>query len=356
MLGSTLSLIRRNALGLTAIALVAVPSSYALASPTSEKTTRICVAAGTGALRYVKTPGHCRSGERSFFVSRRGVQGLRGSAGLPGAAGKAGAVGAAGVDGSRGPAGALGLAGANGALGAPGTAGTNGTQGVAGTNGTQGVAGTNGTIGTPGTPGTAGANGTQGTPGTPGTPGLQGVPGTPGTAGANGTNGTPGAAGTNGTNGTPGVQGDPGIQGPAGPAGSFQYAEFYAVMPSDNAATVASGTALLFPQDGPNSGLISRGSSSTFVLTTVGTYRVAFSASITEAGQLQLALNNVGIAYAAFGRATGTSLIAGEAFITTTSASAVLSVKNASAGVVTLTPLAGGPVPVTAYLIIQKLS
>jgi hypothetical protein len=331
MLGSTLSLIRRNALGLTAIALVAAPSSYALASPTSEKTTRICVAAGTGALRYVATPGHCRSGERSFFVSRRGVQGLRGSAGLPGAAGKAGAVGAAGVDGSRGPAGALGLAGANGALGAPGTAGTNGTQGVAGTNGTQGVAGTPGTAGTNGTPGMMGMTGF-------------GMPGTPGTNG------------TNGTNGLPGAQGDPGAPGAQGPAGSFQYAEFYALMPSDNPATVASGTPILFPQDGPSSGSIVRSSTSTFVLTTIGTYRVAFSASITEAGQLQLALNNVAVAWAVSGRATGTSLIAGEALLTTTSASTVLAVKNVSAGVVTLTPLAGGPVPVTAYLIIQKLS
>ena len=47
----------------------------------------------------------------------------------------------------------------------------------------------------------------------------------------------------------------PGPQGPQGPAGGILgYADFYALMPPDNSATVAPGTDVSFPQDGPNSG------------------------------------------------------------------------------------------------------
>ena len=47
-----------------------------------------------------------------------------------------------------------------------------------------------------------------------------------------------------------------GPTGPTGPQGDtggiLDYAGFYALMPSDNAATVAPGTDDKFPQDGPN--------------------------------------------------------------------------------------------------------
>jgi hypothetical protein len=80
-------------------------------------------------------------------------------------------------------------------------------------------------------------------------------------------------------------------------------------MPPKNAATVAVGGAVEFPQDGPHNGGIVRSGSSTFLLPKVGTYRVAFSVSVTEAGQLVLALNS-GVAmeelpYTAYGRADG---------------------------------------------------
>ncbi len=52
-----------------------------------------------------------------------------------------------------------------------------------------------------------------------------------------------------------GLRGPQGPAGAAGPAGSvLGYADFYALMPPDNAATVAPGTDVSFPQDGPNSG------------------------------------------------------------------------------------------------------
>ena len=57
-------------------------------------------------------------------------------------------------------------------------------------------------------------------------------------------------------------------------------------MSPDNADTVAPGTDVDFPQDGPNSGTdISRISASSFNLSNIGTYQVILQASITEAGQ-----------------------------------------------------------------------
>ena len=63
---------------------------------------------------------------------------------------------------------------------------------------------------------------------------------------------------------------------PPGPAGGiWGYADFYALMPPDNAATVAPGTDVSFPQDGPNSGTtIVRTGASSFNLTEIGTYQV----------------------------------------------------------------------------------
>ena len=55
--------------------------------------------------------------------------------------------------------------------------------------------------------------------------------------------------------GPQGPAGETGAAGPQGPAGGvLNNADFYALMPPDNAATVAPGTDVSFPQDGPNSG------------------------------------------------------------------------------------------------------
>lgn len=63
-------------------------------------------------------------------------------------------------------------------------------------------------------------------------------------------------AGETGPMGSAGPAGETGPIGPAGPAGGvLNYADFYALMPPDNAATVAPGTDVSFPQDGPNSGV-----------------------------------------------------------------------------------------------------
>ena len=153
-----------------------------------------------------------------------------------------------------------------------------------------------------------------------------------------------------------------GLQGPIGltglPAGALDYADFFALMPGDNAATVAVGGDVDFPQNGPTSGgAITRATADTFTLGDIGTYQVSFQVSISEPGQLVLALNGNEIPRTVVGRATGTSQIVGMALITTTVINSILSVRNPAdnATALTVTPIAGGTEPVSAHLIITKL-
>lgn len=79
-------------------------------------------------------------------------------------------------------------------------------------------------------------------------------------------------------------------------------------MPSDNTATIAPGTDVSFPQDGPTSSTtITRASVTSFNLAEVGTYQVSFFVPVTEAGQLELTVNGSPIEYTVACRATGTS-------------------------------------------------
>lgn len=144
-------------------------------------------------------------------------------------------------------------------------------------------------------------------------------------------------------------------------AQAADYADFFALMPADNAATVAPGTAVDFPQDGPGTGTIVRSGPDTFVLAEIGTYEVHFAVSVSEAGQLVLALDGGGgfveNPATVVGRATGTSQIAGVALVTTTTVNTLLQVRNPVGGFValTVTPLAGGSSPSSAHLVIRKL-
>ncbi len=129
-------------------------------------------------------------------------------------------------------------------------------------------------------------------------------------------------------------------------------------MPPDNSATVAPGTDVSFPQDGPTSGAgIARTGPSSFSLAEIGTYQVLFQVSVTEPGQLILTLNGEDLAYTVAGRATGTSQIVGVALVETTTVDSVLTVRNpdGTAEALTITPLAGGIRPVSAHLTITRL-
>ena len=199
-------------------------------------------------------------------------------------------------------------------------------------------------------PGPQGPAGPQGPVGPRGPAGPQGIPGVRGPVGPQGPEGIAGPVGP---------QGPVGETGPQGPAGGvLGYADFYALMPPNNAATVAPGTDVSFPQDGPNSGTgIARSGPSSFNLAEIGTYQVLFQVSVTEPGQLILTLNGEDLAYTVAGRATGTSQIVGMAIVETTAINSVLTVRNpeGTAEALTITPLAGGTRPVSAHLVIIQI-
>ena len=176
-----------------------------------------------------------------------------------------------------------------------------------------------------------------------------------GPAGPQGPIGPSGPTGATGPIGPPGA---PGAPGAPGSSGSIAFSDFFALMPPDNAATVAPGTDVSFPQDGPTSGAaIARTGPSAFNLSAIGTYQVMFQVSITEAGQLILTLNGADLAYTVVGRATGTDQIAGMSLVTTTVVNSILTVRNPAGNstALTITPLAGGTRPVSAHLVITQI-
>ncbi len=163
-----------------------------------------------------------------------------------------------------------------------------------------------------------------------------------------------------GVAGAAGVAGIPGVSGTSGIAGTpsiFDFSDFYALMPGDNSATVAVGTAVSFPQNGPTNGVITRLSGTQFLLPFIGTYKIYFQVSVDEPGQLELRLNGIPVATSVVGRATGTSQIVGVSLLTTTVPASVLEVINAvgNSTALTITPIAGGATSVSAHLVILRI-
>lgn len=223
----------------------------------------------------------------------------------------------------------------------PGPEGPRGPRGLQGLRGPQGATGN------------AGPQGPRGPAGATGPIGPQGPAGDTGPAGPRG------PAGAIGPQGPRGPAGDTGPAGPQGPAGGvLSYADFYALMPPDNSATVAPGTDVSFPQNGPIANTnIGRLGPSSFNLGPIGVYQILFQVSVTEAGQLILTLNGQDLEYSVAGRATGTSQIVGMAVVTTTAVNSILTVRNpaGNAAALTITPLAGGTRPVSAHLVITQI-
>lgn len=184
------------------------------------------------------------------------------------------------------------------------------------------------------------------------------VVGATGPTGPTGPAGIPG--GPTGPTGPQGIAGIPGPTGATGPAGGvLNYADFYALMPPDNAATVAPGTDVSFPRDGSSSGpSIARTGPSSFNLANIGTYQVYFNVQVSEAGQLELTANGATLDYTVVGRATGTSQISGMFLVTTTAINTIITVRNPAGNpaALTITPLAGGTSPVSAHLVIIQIA
>jgi hypothetical protein len=240
--------------------------------------------------------------------------------------------------------------GATGATGATGEKGSRGNQGATGPTGPSG-----GPTGATGPQGATGYTGPQGIQGETGTQGFTGYTGPQGTTGYTGPQGIQGETGPQGT------QGETGFTGAQGATGSTQishYADFFALMPGDNAATIAVGSPVLFPQNGPTSATtIVRINSSQFTLTDIGTYEIRFLVSVTESGQLAAALDGNIIPSTVFGQATGTSQICGMFLLTTTLINQTLTIINppGNSAALQITPLAGGSNSVSAHLIIHQL-
>jgi hypothetical protein len=130
-------------------------------------------------------------------------------------------------------------------------------------------------------------------------------------------------------------------------------------MPSDNGETVAPGTDVSFPRNGPTlaTSTITRVDSTTFSLGKIGTYQVLFQVSVSEAGQLDLTINGSELAYTVVGRATGTSQLVEMALVQTSAVDSTLTVRNpvGNSTALTITPLAGGTSPVSAHLVITEI-
>lgn len=149
----------------------------------------------------------------------------------------------------------------------------------------------------------------------------------------------------------------PAVSAPPVSPGGSDYALFFAMMPGDNAATVGVGVAVQFPQNGPTSGSTVRTGPSTFNLPGVGDYEVSWQVSVSEPGQLQLAIGGVGLPHTLVGRAAGTTQLVGNTIITTSVPNSILSLINppGNSTALTITPIAGGASSVSATLTIKKL-
>lgn len=138
------------------------------------------------------------------------------------------------------------------------------------------------------------------------------------------------------------------------------FVEFYALMPSNNVATIAAGSSVGFPQNGSTSGHITRSSTtpiSKFIIPDIGTYDITWQVSIAEPGQLVLMVNGIEDARTVVGRATGTSQIIGNTLLTTSALNTIVSVNNPSGNPIALTvsPISGGTHAVSASIIIKRL-
>ena len=261
--------------------------------------------------------------------------------GLQGPQGPVGPQGPAGEQGPRGPQGVQGVIGPTGPQGPMGAQGPQGDVGPQGPIGLTGPVGPQGPAGPIGATGATGATGAQGPQGEIGPQGLQGPMGATGPQGAQG------------------PQGETGPQGPRGlPGGVLSYANFYALMPSDNPTPIVPGDDVAFPQNGVIANTnIGRTSDTEFLLNAAGTYLVMWNATTNEAGQLTLTINDVEYPSTVVGTGTADGEIVGFTIINTTGG-ATLTVRNPVVNTtnITLTQNAGGTAPVSAHLTIVQLA
>lgn len=157
-----------------------------------------------------------------------------------------------------------------------------------------------------------------------------------------------GFTGGTGTTGSTGATG-------AGVFSDIGLSNFFALMPGDNADTVAPGTPVDFPQDGPTNGPVSRVNANTFEILVAGIYKIEWQVSVSEAGQLVVAVDDgpgfVERAETVVGRDTGTSQIVGDTYLSFDIGDLVqIWNPTGNPAALTITPIAGGTHAVSATL------
>jgi hypothetical protein len=310
---------------------------------------------------YHSQKNDCRDHHKCDCCCERGKTGATGPMGNPG---NIGATGSSGINGSpggaTGPTGPSGQPGPNGLQGATGPSGPSGLNGQPGTNGLQGSTGPSGTSGPSGLNGQPGPNGLQGATGPSGTSGPSGLNGQPGKNGLQGATGPFGPSGLNGQPGNNGLQGATGPSGSNGTNAVLNFAEFFALMPGDNSATVAPATPVLFPENGPSSSgtTITRLTAGTFNLGVIGTYEIFFQVSVTEPGQLIVVTNSAEVDRTRVGRNTGNTQIVENTLIITDVINTIIQINNpiGNSTALTITPNAGGAGAVSANLVIKQIA
>ncbi len=142
------------------------------------------------------------------------------------------------------------------------------------------------------------------------------------------------------------------------------YGEIFALMPGDNAATVAAGVAVRFPQTkvlrggvAPlDDGLPTPLGNDTLTLPFAGSWLISAQVSVAEAGQLVVAVKQGGTGSfvedptTVAGRATGTDQIIISTVILATLPNTQVQIRNptGNAAALTITPSAGGTHAVSA--------
>ena len=297
--------------------------------------------------------------DENCIICPQGPQGPQGPVGPQGPAGEQGPRGPQGVQGVIGPTGPQGPVGAQGPQGETGPQGPIGLTGATGAQGPQGEVGPQGPAGATGATGAQGPRGETGPQGPQGPQGATGTTGPQGPQGEVGPQGPAGPTGATGPQGAQGPQGETGPQGPRGlPGGVLSYADFYALMPTDNPESIEPGGDVAFPRNGVIANTnIGRTSDTTFLLNAAGTYLVMWHATVTEASQFVLTLNGTELPYTVVGKGDGFGELTGFTVLNITTPS-TLTVRNPASNTTdaTLTANAGGTLPVSAHLTIVQLA
>jgi len=128
----------RQRIAYWSVVLIAITTTFAIASTGSVKTISGCVDKKTGGLRI---SSKCLKTETQLTWNQEGIQGEVGPQGIAGLNGIDGLIGSQGTQGLQGLQGLQGIQGTQGAPGKDGVNGAMGPQGPTGASGPQGVAG-----------------------------------------------------------------------------------------------------------------------------------------------------------------------------------------------------------------------